>query len=94
MGRNEVLVATYLCAGKGVHVHVHAAKGVVRMWRTSGQELPSPFPDDASLAADKVCESKLALCDWKPPTSPLRRDKKTTLSLSNERTKISPTVYG
>lgn len=39
-------------------MHVRAAKGVVRMWRTSGQELPSPFPDDASLAADKVCESE------------------------------------
>lgn len=64
--------------GGGRHVHVRAAKGVVRMWRTSGQELPSPFPDDASLAADKVCESQggrnspSRLRNWKPPTSPLR----------------------
>lgn len=49
------------------------AKGVVRMWRTSGQELASPFPDDASLAADKVSAAKLAPC--KPIAPPWPRQK-------------------
>ncbi|KAK9295288.1 hypothetical protein QLX08_010347 [Tetragonisca angustula] len=57
------------------------------MRRTSGQELPPPFPDDASLESDKVCESaKLAVVTGnRGPPSPLppppRRNKKDTTDI-------------
>lgn len=42
---------------RAIHrVYIHTCVRA-RMCRTSGRELPSPFPDDASLDPDKVCDS-------------------------------------
>lgn len=60
--------------------HVRVAK-LLRMWCASGQELPSPFPDDASLEPDKVCESAKLVAVTGNRGLGFRRNKKDTTDI-------------